>query len=332
MNTTNEFDQSFEDYINFNEYITEMEELESSEMLNTDMQIFEINSSNIDYEEDTRIENSTVEIEETNSESSNRYIADVWQYVNKDNRQCPEYTTIFSAKTSTTVIRDHLHRHGILKKKELCKSHPEKEQIERLILLIKWIIQSMQPFSVVDELSFLKAIRDSYTYLEDLERFHLADQKKFLRPILDIKTHWNSAFYMLKRLLVLKEYLDIIILRHSLLQDLYLTQSEWDYITSLVKLLDQFEVATKELSAQNYPTIAHVRIILLSICNDLKTYSINANLKEVSAAIYGKLQNYWQHIDEIAHVAAFLDPPIKSFVFLEKWIKKFLTPYNAGFL
>ncbi|CAG8679072.1 5388_t:CDS:2, partial [Cetraspora pellucida] len=102
INTTNEFDQSFEDYNNFNEFIAEIEELESSKMFSTDMQIFEINNSNIDNEEDTRIENFTVEIEETNSKT----------------------------KTSTTVIRDHLHRHEILKKNELCKSHPEKEQIE----------------------------------------------------------------------------------------------------------------------------------------------------------------------------------------------------------
>ncbi|CAG8746841.1 1491_t:CDS:2, partial [Dentiscutata heterogama] len=33
----------------------------------------------------------------------------------------------------------------------------------------------------------------------------------------------------------------------------------------------------------------------------------------VSVAIYNKLQNYWQHIDEISHVAAFLDPCYKIF-------------------
>ncbi|CAG8833557.1 12014_t:CDS:1, partial [Cetraspora pellucida] len=109
-----EFDQNFENYNNFNEYITEMEELEYGEMLSTDMQIFEINNPNIDSEEDTGIEDSTVEVEDTNSETSTRYSADVWDHVDKEDRHCkfPGCTTIFSPKTSTSSIREHLYRHG----------------------------------------------------------------------------------------------------------------------------------------------------------------------------------------------------------------------------
>ncbi|CAG8838738.1 3411_t:CDS:1, partial [Cetraspora pellucida] len=68
INTTNKFDQSFENYNNFNEYIAKIEKLESSKMFSTDMQIFEINNSNIVNKENTRIENFIVKIKETNFE------------------------------------------------------------------------------------------------------------------------------------------------------------------------------------------------------------------------------------------------------------------------
>ncbi|CAG8668942.1 24827_t:CDS:2, partial [Dentiscutata erythropus] len=77
----NEFDQNFENYNSFNEYITKMEELEYSEMLSTDMQIFKINNPNIDSEEDIRIEDSIVEVEDTSSETSTRYSADIIQSI-----------------------------------------------------------------------------------------------------------------------------------------------------------------------------------------------------------------------------------------------------------
>jgi len=39
-------------------------------------------------------------------------------------------------------------------KKTQNKSHLKKEQTERLILLVQWIIQNMQPFSIIENISF----------------------------------------------------------------------------------------------------------------------------------------------------------------------------------
>lgn len=47
-------------------------------------------------------------------------------------------------------------------------------------------------------------------------------------------------------------------------------------------LLEQFYLAIKELSSQNYPTIAHARIILLSICSDLEAYDHKDDLLKES--------------------------------------------------
>jgi len=106
----------------------------------------------------------------------------------------------------------------------------------------------------------------------------------------------------------------IQIICYKLLHNLYLSQDEWNQIQDLISLLEQFYLATKELSYQNYPTIAYARIILLSICSDLKTYSNENNLlKKVALSIYNKLQVYWEYINEISHVAAFLDPHYKRY-------------------
>ena len=62
----------------------------------------------------------------------------------------------------------------------------------------------------------------------------------------------------------------------------------------LIKLLNQFNISTKELSAQSHPIIAYVRIILFSIYANLKTYNNEKNnlLKQIAMAIYNILQNY----------------------------------------
>ncbi|CAG8741561.1 9762_t:CDS:1, partial [Cetraspora pellucida] len=73
------------------------------------------------------------EIEEPNTESSDRYTSDVWHYVNKNDPKCRYCLTckfIFSPKTSTSSIRDHLVKHNLLTQKSPVQMHSEKEQLE----------------------------------------------------------------------------------------------------------------------------------------------------------------------------------------------------------
>src|SRR6266542_7064386 len=124
-------DENFEDDNNSEECIVKVEEIELDE-------------------------NIMSEIKETNIENSNKYRSNVWQYVNKDdpnNRYCLICNFTFSPKTSSSSIHLHLHRHNLLLdgKKTQNKSHPKKEQ---LILLVQWIIQNIQSFSIVENISF----------------------------------------------------------------------------------------------------------------------------------------------------------------------------------
>ena len=76
----------------------------------------------------------------------------------------------------------------------------------------------------------VKCIRRTQSYLEELERLAAAGDKTFKRPILDIKTRWNSTFLMAERALDLKEDLSIIMARNRPLQNIWLNEDKWEKI------------------------------------------------------------------------------------------------------
>lgn len=73
----------------------------------------------------------------------------------------------------------------------------------------------------------------------------------------DIRTRWNSTFFMLERLIKLKEPLTIVMIT---LKDApcHLNPDEWSIIEDVVPLLRPFDKVTVELSAEQYPTILTV--------------------------------------------------------------------------
>ena len=83
----------------------------------------------------------------------------------------------------------------------------------------------------------------------------------------------------------------------------------------MVALLSQFDIATVELSGQIYPTIAHARVVLLGLLVDLNQNQENYGLDSVLLAIRDKLQEYWEHLDQITHIVAFFDSKYKTIAF-----------------
>ena len=76
----------------------------------------------------------------------------------------------------------------------------------------------------------IKCVRKTQLYLEELERLAIAGNQIFKRPILDVKTRWNSTFNMAERALKLKEDLSIIKSRNMSLQNIWLNEDEWKKI------------------------------------------------------------------------------------------------------
>ena len=93
----------------------------------------------------------------------------------------------------------------------------------------------------------------------------IEDWNNFLFVVRDVSTRWNSTFYLLKRLTVLKpamyKYKSILVevndnssLRSY--EDKELSLDEWEKVAELVKLLYPYEVVSKKLSGSQYPTLS----------------------------------------------------------------------------
>ncbi|PKY58484.1 hypothetical protein RhiirA4_512776, partial [Rhizophagus irregularis] len=74
---------------------------------------------------------------------------------------------------------------------------------------------------------------------------------------------------MIDRAIEIKLQLETLKLRHISLNLYWPTESEWNELHNIRELLSEFEMATTELSGQTYPTIAHVRVIFLSLLSYL---------------------------------------------------------------
>ena len=164
--------------------------------------------------------------------------------------------------------------------------------------------------------SLIKVCRKSTKLLEELENLAKVDKKTFLCPIMDCKTRWNSTFKMINRACYLKEHMEMLLVRYSNVRNYFPVEEEWELFKDLDEFLQQFDDATIELSSQTYPTIAHSRIVLLSIKKDLE---INREdeflLNDMINAMQEKFNEYYERLEESTHIAAFLDPRYKKYCF-----------------
>ena len=106
---------------------------------------------------------------------------------------------------------------------------------------------------------------------------------------MDCKTRWNSTFKMINRACVLKDNIEMLLVRNSNLKDTFPSNDEWELFKDLDQFLCQFNEATIDLSSQKYPTIAHSRVIVLAIKKDLEANRGEEYLlKDVAESILGK--------------------------------------------
>jgi len=103
----------------------------------------------------------------------------------------------------------------------------------------------------------------------------LEKNDEYLRIIADVETRWNSSYLAWKRLIKIKDLIDVLASTLMIdpdtrrdgkrLRDINLTDDEWQAIGKLVNILGDFAGATEYLGGSNYTTISLMYSLLAVI-------------------------------------------------------------------
>ena len=108
--------------------------------------------------------------------------------------------------------------------------------------------------------------------LQDLE-----ENDEYLRMVADVETRWNSSYLAWKRLIKIKDLIDILASTMLIdpdpstrrdgkrLKNINLTENEWQEMNKLIIILEDFAGATEYLGGSKYTTISLMYSILAMI-------------------------------------------------------------------
>ena len=158
---------------------------------------------------------------------------------------------------------------------------------------------------------FKHSTKSSYSLIDMQKQMNL----EILKLKQDVRTRWNSTFYMLERLLKLKIPLSATLpLLDSPPNNL--NSNEWLMLEDAILLLQPFEKITCILSGEAYPTLSSVIPLVLglrtAISNkSVKTSSGNNYLKRNLMDVVEKRLGVYEH-NRTAAKATLLDPRFKK--------------------
>ena len=167
----------------------------------------------------------------------------------------------------------------------------------------------------------VKKIRLSPQLRSKLKEFCTIHGIKSLRPIIDVKTRWNSTYKMIDRAEYLKIALNSLCSGESSLTMFALPESEWVELRIIKNLLSKFNHATNKLSTNRHPTIVSYIPIMDYLRSSLKTFiDKNGGVAQTAAeAALEKLDNYKANLDvcEIPFISTIFHPGHKLLYFKE---------------
>lgn len=192
-----------------------------------------------------------------------------------------------------------------------------------------------------DKLSNLRKIVTSIRYsnlkLQRLQEKCTNLSKNYFKPILDVKTRWNSTYDMIVRAVELKQPISLLL--DELCQENNelpsLDNSDWDFFTELQLLLKPFKEVTEMVSGQHYATFNTVLPsynFLMDHCIDFQSRytrwrdgverspyrTITANsdilpdLIVAARAANSKFEKYYNVQSDYAIAALVLDPRLNT--------------------
>ncbi|CAG8568931.1 18490_t:CDS:2, partial [Racocetra persica] len=172
---------------------------------------------------------------------------------------------------------------------------------------------------IVKVQNFVNKIRHSTVLCDTLRQFCEINKKRYVKPIADVSTHWNSTYNMLHRFNKMRDELSLLVTAHKKqLGNDYLNDEEWEVVDNMVELLKPMLVATELLLSSLYPTISDIRLTFLGLLHldkflDNKSHSTEQYM--VADSIKFKLNEYWSTLEESTIIATILDPSSKLITF-----------------
>ncbi|CAH1769052.1 3120_t:CDS:2, partial [Entrophospora sp. SA101] len=158
------------------------------------------------------------------------------------------------------------------------------------------------------------------TASKELKTIFEMKNQKFLIPDLDISTRWNSLYNMIKKMLRIKDMVDILIAGNRTLLQIYPNEEEWNDIKNTYNLLEPIFLATELLSGSSYPTLGDLRLTFSTIIKGLnEKIGIDPPTTQslIATAIVIKLDDYWKLLDQNSKISSILDPSHKLLTFPE---------------
>lgn len=169
----------------------------------------------------------------------------------------------------------------------------------------------------------IKKVRKSPQKRQKLNRLCQLYDIKYLAPIIDVATRWNSTFNMIERAAYLKVPLRALCSNEKSLKGICMSESEWKELSALNGLLQKFDRSTKLMSMERHPSICAYIPTLNWLIESVESFIDENSGPLVIAARKGleKLQKYEDYTQiknsKIPYVAMFLNPALKMSYFKE---------------
>ena len=103
--------------------------------------------------------------------------------------------------------------------------------------------------------------------------------------MIDVPHCWNSTYKMINVALQMRRALDMLIAASdfkSILKENALTDQDWEDVSNECKDLELFELTTRVLSAQKYPTLHRVHETYARLIRKLAENGTGCNLQMIT--------------------------------------------------
>jgi hypothetical protein len=181
--------------------------------------------------------------------------------------------------------------------------------------------------SILNKSRSLTLVFRRHGFKRALERQCQALGIKYHAIPLDIPVRWSSTGVIIDSFLTLKEPIEAVYATQQLdasIKVFSLTEDDWALLQEVRDFLKIFERCTKEMQADDYPTLHRViphYFRMMEKLSVIKTEGTNQAIKSAASAAYSTLSDYYGKTKDIAapYVATICDPRYKMKAFEWLW-------------